>query len=125
MRCEGTIFLGDKAVEIRVEDGKQTSIRTSADLSMEEMEALTCITETLSCLSSGKQLGPYFNPTVNHAYENAVVRCKWSRSGKLVIIGESEKRFLHAETVEECLLRQRTFTTIRSVAKNLPSKRGE
>lgn len=123
MNYEITMLFRDVTVRIESSSNKRPIFRVAGDVSGNEVAALHAMAEILSCLSNGKELGPHFNPTVDHAEEDRVVKCKWERSGNLTVIGPADRHHLHAETVKEAIDRARVFTTTNRIVKQLPIKR--
>lgn len=120
---EVTMMFRDVTVRIECVRG-QPAIRISGDVSANELAGLHGILEIIQCLSTGKEIGPHFNPTENHAEEDQVIKCMWDRSGNLRIVGPTDRFHQHAETVDDALKRNRVFTTTRRISKKLPLKRG-
>ena len=123
MECNLTIK--DKFVFIRPnKDGSGCVVQMDGRFTDEELAAINVISRTIACLCDDTQLGPYFNPTLSEAYDSQTVKVEWLRSGRLVLRSVApDKRFRHANTVEEAVLRERVFTCERRLYRVLPKRR--
>lgn len=123
MKYEINITMGDRFIGIESETNREPAIRMDGTIEANEHAAIAAITEILRCLSWGKGIDSHFNPTEVHSDDYTILKCKWERSGKLKILDVSNKKFLHAETVEEAKSRSRTFTCYKNLFRQLPDKR--
>lgn len=122
-KYEFTLSVGDTYVQVMCDEGKDPVVRQTGILNADEVAALNCMVQTLRCLSGGINIHHYFNPTIKTEEDFAIVKCQWTRHGKLKLVGDVEKQFLHAASVEEALKRNRVFTCTRRVYMECPKSR--
>jgi len=120
---EFTFTVGDTYVQVQCQHGKDPVLRQNGTLTMDETAAVHCFMQTLRCLSAGVSLQAYFNPTIHEEDDLVLVKCQWSRGGRLKMIGDADKHFMHAESVEQAMKRNRVFTCTRRVYKECPKTR--
>lgn len=115
---EGGDYIGVVAIDGVVE------IRHNGSFDLNAVNAVSVIANTCSALSTGKNIGAYWNPTITEEREEEIVKCRWLRSGKLQLISETpERKCNHATLVGDAVARGRTFTCTRRVYRQLPAKR--
>ena len=124
------LSLGTAFIQIKNEyAGEPLQMMSDKPLSVQEASAVHCIMQSLNALSSGKNVEAYFNPIPRDVMEmeesrKVVVRCRWRRSGTLLIgTTPTTKKYLHATTVSEALSRKRAFTCTLLIANQLPVTR--
>jgi hypothetical protein len=115
-----SVIFGNRIAEIACVHGKDPVVRMHDTLSADEAALINVIMESVRCLSTGKSIDRYFNPTADNAKQDELVHMEWDRHGKLLYKGMAEDKFLHASTVQEAVRRRRKFTCFRSLVNKLP-----
>lgn len=127
---EVVVYFGaaqQRMVNILASKGEQPKVTQHGEADSNEHAAIHCIVEVIRCLALQQNIGHYFNPAIPHTDTGEevqeYVKCQWTRSGKLFCAGPADKRFMHADNLEEALARNRTFTCTRRLYDMLPKKR--
>lgn len=129
MKIEWNLWIDEfKGVSIKGESGQEPIIEPYAgEITADQHSAMYFVAEIARCLLAGRSINSQFNPTKPLAIlveEEKLVRCKWTKSGKLIVIVEQEtKRWRHAETPAEAMQRKRVFTCTRAVYDACPKRR--
>lgn len=128
MKIEWNLWVNEYGgISIKGEAGLEPVIEVRAgELSATEHAALNFVVEIARCLLIGKSIDHTFNPTKTLERiqeEEQLVRCRWLKSGKLIMMNECSKRWKHAATIEEAISRQRVFTCTRNVYDSMPKRR--
>lgn len=120
-----TVYLGSKIAEVHAHEGQEPVIRCPEPFDGNEFAALSCIAETVRAWAGGRNIDRYFNPTQKSKAEDLVlVLCMWERSGKLVVKDETpDRKYCHADTVEQAVASKRSFTCYRYLLPELPKRR--
>lgn len=108
--------------------GTDWTIACASELTANQLAAVHVIQKTLEQLSYGSPIDRYFNPTLHVDANKRLVKCKWRRSGKLVLLENestpgSLKRYQHAETPDEAITRRGVFTCTQLTYSLLPKQR--
>lgn len=127
-QIEATIYLDEqRTIFFKKEEGVDEvrySMNEGCTLSPNEVTAVSIFSETLRCLSQGKPLDLHFKPLENPADRTTIYLCKWLKSGRLQVKSENYgKRYQHADSVDEALIRKRTFTCSRATFCQIPPRR--
>jgi hypothetical protein len=128
MKIECNFWIGGvTGVMIECEEGQEPIVKQSGELTGPQHAASHFITELIRALSLGKSIDHLFNPYMTTMdilqKPEELVRCKWMKSGKLILLGTSDKRWKHAGTVEEVLESKRVFTCSRTIYDLTPKRR--
>ena len=119
-----TVAFGSRVAEVRCSEGHEPVTRCPEPFDGQELAVLAVITETIRAWSAGVPIDRHFNPTKSSAEDLVLVLCLWERSGKLIVKEEvPERKYQHADTVDEAVQRKRSFTCYRSLVSQLPSRR--
>jgi hypothetical protein len=122
MKCN--ITLDDIFVEITASSTSEARVRHNGTLTGNENAAVSAIIETFRCLSSGKNIDRFFNPTRKFDAEVTIYKCRWERSGKLTVLDENHgSKFQHANNEAEAIQRKRIFTCNSDLYETLPKRR--
>lgn len=122
-KYENNLTMGSTFVRIMAVEGSQPMMESNGILTTNEAAAVNAIMQVLRCLSLNRFIDQAFNPTVSDEDRAEMVKCRWERSGKLACIGLATKTFMHANSVEEAMQRNRIFTCTRAVYNQTPKRR--
>lgn len=99
--------------------------RSGEQIGTDRFQMLSAILEVVKAYCGGIEINRYFNPTMQAEEDNEIIKCQWTRSNKLRIIGRQMKvRFQHASTIQEAVARHRNFTMTVGLWKLVPKARG-
>ncbi len=119
---ECNLTIGDKFVFIKPnKDGECQVSMAGQGFNVEEIAAVSVIARTIRCFVLGIPINHYFNPVTDASRENELVKLEWLRSGKLLVRDEhASKKYSHAATIDEAIVRKRVFTCPRRLYVRLP-----
>lgn len=130
MKIEWNLWINETTgIQIKGEGGQEPSIEllNKGEITADEHAAMFFVAEIARCLLAGRKIDTHFNPTKpleKLLAEEKLVRCKWTKSGKLLVLVDDEnKRWKHASTVGEAMSRKRVFTCTREVYDATPKRR--
>lgn len=128
-KIECNLWLGETlstGVMVKCEVGGEPTVDQQGSLTADEHAASHFLVEIVRCLSLGKSIDHTFSPLLTPdkvKEQETLVKCRWSKSGKLLMFGETTKHWKHAVNVEEAVVRNRVFTCTRSVFNATPKRR--
>jgi hypothetical protein len=124
-QIEWNLYFNQDAIcaVINGREGIEPTLKLTGDVDANTHATIHVIMEVARCLMNGQSINHYFNPTVVHSEEDEYVKCQWMRSGKLVSSGKADKKYMHADTVDEAMLRKRVFTCTRHLYSLMPKRR--
>lgn len=128
-KIEWNLWINDyQGVQVKGKEGEEPVIEMRVGkVTADQHAALHIVIEVARCLLMGKSIDHTFNPTLalkaGSSDQPELVKCKWFRSGKLVIIGKATRQWRHANTPIEAVERQRVFTCTREVYEATPKRR--
>lgn len=132
MTIECNLWLGEtRGVMIAGVPGQEPTLKQQGELSGPEHAAAHFIMEVVRCLTLDKSIDHTFNPFHKQtqpppAKTEKYIKCIWQKSGNLIMLGELEegqKRWKHANTVEEAVESKRVFTCTRATYAAMPKRR--
>lgn len=130
MKIECNLWLGEdgsKGVMVNYNDSTtELTIEQKGSLTADEHAASHFIVELVRCLTTGRSIEHSFNPLLTPEKikeQEQLVKCRWSKSGKLLMLGEASKHWKHATSPDEAILKQRVFTCTRSTFNLTPKRR--
>lgn len=134
MNIECNLWLSEtRGVMIKGALGCEPTVTQQGQLTGPEHAAAHFITEVVRCLTLDKSIDHTFCPIKSQPPPVATerfIKCIWQRSGNLIMLGELEdgqKRWKHANTVEEAMEAKRVFTCTRAtyaaMAKRRPKRK--
>ncbi len=128
MKIECNIWFGDegRGVMIECEEAQDPTVKTQGMLDASQHAASHFLVEIVRCLALGRSIDHHFNPALTTAKlqeQEQLVRCIWKKNGKLFMLGPSDKRWKHAHSAEEAIIKQRVFTCTRTVFDMTPKRR--
>lgn len=119
------ISVGDAHISIESDpDGNNGQVQLSGGIVSQDIFAMAgIISSMMRIIMSGKPLCFVFRPE-QEVDLTRLVMCEWLLSGTLRIKpGVAARRYQHAETAEQALVRTRAFTCEYALALRLPAKR--
>lgn len=124
MSVDCSIFQGKKNAAITVKTaGSEVGIN-GGEVPVQFIELAHIIVRVIEAYQKGVDLERWFTPDRNVEQDLEIVKCQWAPDGTLRVIEPSaEKRFMHAEDVEEAMSRARNFTCTRYVYRLCPKRR--
>jgi hypothetical protein len=132
MRIEWNLWIDEyNGMTIKGEEGQEPYIDLRpGPVTADQHAALHLIAEIARALLMGQRIDHLFVPRslqkiyINNSGPSEIfLRCQWMKSGKLIMLKECNKRWQHAETVDEAILRKRVFTCTRELYEILPKRR--
>lgn len=125
------LFFGGQMVKMnlrRSDDSSEvfTSIEfVGNEFPAEFVAAVNATRQVLEAYANGVDIGRWFTPDRNLERETEIIKCQWRKDNTLRVIDQSpDKKFLHADTVREAIVRPRNFTCTRYVYRICPKRRG-
>lgn len=124
-KIECNLTIGDKFVFIKPDKNGECQINMAGQqFSVEEIAIVNVVAKTIRCFLLGVPINHYFNPVTDASRENELVKLEWLRSGRLLLRNEhANKKYQHAATIDEAMVRRRVFTCPRYLHVRLPSCR--
>ena len=129
MKIEWNLWMDDtRGCQIVSRDGAiNVEYNREQSLTADENAAIHYVVELARQLLRGQPISHFQNPfLVIQEQVQKLVKCKWQRSGKLVMLGQlnpGDKRWKNANTVEEALAKKRVFTCTMAVYDSCPKRR--
>jgi len=119
---ECNLTIGDKFVFIKPNGDGECSVNMAGQgFNTEELAMVNVIARTIHCFMLSVPINHYFNPVTDLSREGELVKLEWLRSGKLLLRDKhASKKYQHASTIDEAMVRRRVFTCPRYLYMRLP-----
>ena len=122
-----SVNFGDNKVAVIEMDKSMVSSRllgsANENMTSNELFLLSFIQRAMEIDLKGESIPYNLNPR-KEQNQFDIIKCQWTEAGYLRIYDQSpDKKFRHAETVEQAMKRNRNFTCTRSLYECLPTRR--
>jgi len=126
-RVEITITIGADSVLYITADKTIEVGCTGSKVGSEYIQFLSVLIESLKAMMKGIEVNRHFCPVPEEKRTKIVFtsfpKFKWTKSGILKFLGMTKKKFMHADTVQDALMRSRVFTCSNEIATMIPVRK--